>query len=240
MTDLDELLLGPVTAPPAAAEIDDDFIDDFDPNDPDMRTLLDGGIPDPSAFLRPVGVSFIGTVFGIEPRRLHKKLKNCPVVGRGTHGRGKGAPLYDFKEACAYVIDPKIDLETWFSSLSTTTMPPIIMKAFWEALRTRNRVMEEAGDYWHTEDVQAVFGRMVMLIKDAMLLWIEDLPDKANLSDENYNALRRQVDELRAGIQQMVAEAAARPKTHSVAKDIDREIAENPKLTRRGEGMVKD
>ena len=229
MDDLSELLIGP----PAAAY-------DFDPADGDIQKLIEGGIPDPSAFLRPVGVSFLGTVFGIEPRRLHKKLKNCPVVGRGTVGRGAGAPLYDFKEACAYIVDPKIDLETWFSSLSTTTMPPIIMKAFWEAIRTRSRVMEEAGDYWHTADVQAVFGRIVMLIRDATLLWIEDLPDKADLSNENYSALRRQVNELLNAIQALVDEARKHHRSASVAEGIDREIADNPKLTRRGDATPGD
>lgn len=238
MNDLAELLgAAPLPAPEPE---DTGFIDDFDPADGDLQTLLAGGIPDPSAFLRPVGVTFLGTVFGIEPRRLHKKLKNCPVVGRGTHGRGKGAPLYDFKEACSYIVDPKIDLETWFSSLSTTTMPPIIMKAFWEAIRTRSRVMEEAGDYWHTADVQAVFGRIVMLIKDATLLWIEDLPDKASLTNENYNALRRQVTELLTSIQNLVEEQSRHRRSANVAEGIDREIAENPKLTRRGDATPGD
>lgn len=209
-------------------------------DDADVQALLDGGMPDPSAFLRPVGVTFLGTVFGIEPRRLHKKLAKCTVVGRGTMGRGKGAPLYDFKEACAYIVDPKIDLKTWFSSLSTTTMPPIIMKAFWEAIRTKNRVMEEAGDYWHTDRVHGVLGRVVMLIKDAMLLWIEDLPDKASLTNENYNALRRQVTELQTAIQGAVAEETNRSRTPNVAEILDQEIADNPELTQRGPGMGKD
>lgn len=236
MTDLDELLMGPAVS--REVEPYDTSFDDA--GDADVQTLLDGGIPDPSAFLRPVGVTFLGTVFGIEPRRLHKKLKNCPVVGRGTVGRGVGAPLYDFKEAVAYIVDPKIDLETWFSSLSTTTMPPIIMKAFWEAIRTRSRVMEEAGDYWHTADVQAIFGRIVMLIRDSTLLWIEDLPDKADLSNENYGALRRQVNELLTSIQEMVDEARKHRRSPSVAEGIDREILENPKLTRRGDVTAGD
>ena len=210
-----------------------------DSDDADVQTLLAGGMPDASAFHRPVGVTFLGTVFGIEPRRLHKKLKNCPVVGRGTHGRGKGAPLYDFKEACAYIIDPKIDLETWFSSLSTTTMPPIIMDAFWKALNTRNKVMESAGKLWHTSDVQATLGRIVMIIKEATLLWVEDLPDKVNLSDQNYSALRRQVGELNKAIQDRVTEDLSNRHTPNMAETIETEIASNPKLTRRGEG-VKD
>lgn len=208
---------------------------EFEDDHPDVRTVLDGGFPDPSAFIRPVGVSFIGTVLGIEPRRLHKRLKNCPVVGRGTNGRGKGQPLYDFKEAMRYCLEPKMDIKTLFSSMSTTTMPPIIMKAFWEGIRAKNKVMEETGHYWHDADVLAILGEVQMEIKDATLLWIEDLPGKANLSTEDYHALRRKVDELLATIQARVTEMVADRHTPSVVAEIEADI-EQGRLSLHGGG----
>lgn len=195
-------------------------------DDPDVKALLQGQPMDPSAFIRPVGVTLLGTVWGIEPRRLHKKLKNCPIVGRGTVGRGKGQPLYDFKTACEYICDPKIDLETWFSSLSTTTMPPIIMEAFWKAVRMKNKVMEEMGSYWHSEDVLALFGEVNMLIKNTTLLWIEELPGKANLSTQDYHALHAQVKGLLNAISRMLVEAPTRSRTESVVKTLEQDIAE--------------
>lgn len=195
-------------------------------DDADVQKLLAGEMPDPGAFLRPVGITFIGTVLGIEPRRLHKKLAKCPIVGRGTNGRGAGQPLYDFKEAMRYCVEPKIDLKTWFSSLSTTTMPPIISKAFWEGIRAKNKAMEESGHYWHTEDVLRVFGETAMTIKNATLLWIEELPGKVSMSNEDYHALRRQVNELLKTLQQQLVDHASDQKTESVATALEREMEE--------------
>ena len=193
-------------------------------SDPDnMEWLAPGAMPDPSEFVRPVGVTFIGTVLGIEPRRLHRKLAKCPIVQWQMH-KGKKVPLYDFKEAMSYCVEPKIDLKTWFSSLSTTTMPPLISKAFWEAIRTKNRVMEEAGHYWHDEDVLAILGQIAMTIKDTTLLWLEDLPNRQTISNEDYHALRQQVTDLNAEICKKITEFPRERK--SVSASIEREISD--------------
>lgn len=251
MSDLDIDLLAPVEPSPrrrpsakslpSTSDADDRPVpthwtaDDIDDDDPDALLILNGGWPDASAFIRPVGVTFIGTVLGIEPRRLHKKLKNCPVIGRGTLGRGKGQPLYDFKEAMQYCVDPRIDLKTWFSSLSTTTMPPIISKAFWEAIRVKNKVMEEAGDYWHTEDVLRVFGEVNMLIKDTSLLWLEELPGKASISTEDYHALSGQVKALLNTIAKTIGKAQFEKQSRSIVAAIENDI-ETGLLDRLGGG----
>lgn len=226
--DIDDLL-APAPESPFATHFEPDL------DDADVQTVLDGGFPDPGAFLRPVGVTFIGTVLGIEPRRLHKKLAKCPVAARRENGRRKGEPLYDFKEAMRYCVEPRIDLKTWFSSLSTTTMPPIISKAFWEGVRAKNKVMEETGHYWHDDDVLRVLGDVFMEIKDTSLLWIEELPGKADLSNENYHALRRLVTELIGSIRERLIDMPKRGRTESVVATLERDI-EDGHLDRVGGG----
>jgi len=214
-------------------EIDHSFEPDLE--DPDVQIVLKGGFPDPGAFLRPVGVTFIGTVLGIEPRRLHHRLRNCPVIGRQPKGRFAGAPLYDFKEAMRHCVEPRMDLETMFRSMSNTTMPPIIMKAFWEGVRAKNKVMEETGHYWHDADVLRILGDVQMEIKDATLLWIEDLPGKANLSTEDYQALRGKVGELLGTIQARITEWTSERATRSVVTEIQNDI-DDGKLSLHGGG----
>ena len=206
-----------------------------DDDDYEALKILNGGWPDEGAFLRPVGITFLGTVFGMEPRRVFKKLKNCPIAGRGKVGKGAGKPLYDFKVACAYMVEPRIDLKTWFSSLSTTTMPPIINKAFWDAMRTKSKAMEEMGDYWHTGDVLRVFGEVMTQIRDASMLWVENLPGKAKLTTEDYHALRAQVLALLESIKQELVVKPGAGRTPSIVAEIERDI-EAGLLDRHGGG----
>ena len=48
----------------------------LDPNDdtPVMDILDSGGMPDAVVFTRPVNITFLAKVLGVEPRRLHNKL----------------------------------------------------------------------------------------------------------------------------------------------------------------------
>lgn len=192
----------------------------------DGETLLDGEMPDVSRLMRPVRITYLATLFGTEPRRIEKKLAKCPVIRWEKH-KGKEVPVYDFRLACAYLIEPKIDMETWIKSQSSLSLPPMINKAFWEGMRTKMRVMAEAGEYWHTTDVQAVFGRVAMLIKDVSLLWVEDLPDKANLSTENYQALRRMVDELLTEIRKEMMALSEGERTLPVRETIVDELRDS-------------
>lgn len=84
-------------------------------DDPDLENLPDGRVPDPSEFHRPVRVTFLATIFQTEPRRLHRKLSKCPVVAWENH-KGQRVPVYDFKQAVQYIVDPKVDIATWIKS----------------------------------------------------------------------------------------------------------------------------
>gem|GEM_PF-5468206 len=97
------------------------------------------------------------------------------------------------------------------------------------------RLAGRAGHYWHDADVLAILGEVQMEIKDATLLWIEDLPGKANLSTEDYHALRRKVDELLATIQARVTEMVADRHTPSVVAEIETDI-EQGRLSLHGGG----
>lgn len=208
---------------------DADFSDILDMSPPvdygdaDGERLEDGQMPDVSRIMRGVRITYLATLKGTEPRRIEKLLTNCPVMRWETH-KGKEVPVYDFWTACSYLLTPKIDMRDWMKSQSSLTLPPMINKAFWEAERTRMRVMAEAGEYWHTGDVQAMLGRLAMLIKDVSLLWVEDLPDKANLSTENHHAMRRAVDNLLSEIRKEMMDLAEEGRTQPVRAAIESEL----------------
>lgn len=182
-----------------------------------VKAIADGEMIQPVVFTRPVGITFMASVLGVETRRLLHKLSRCPSVGTNK----KGAPLYMFKDAIRYCVEPKIDMAQWIKSQSATSLPPMINKNFWEAERTKMRVKAEAGELWHTNDVLQVYGEAAMAIKNEMTLWIENLPGSQELTTEQYDALRKKVIELQQTITDVMVNKPSETKTRSYLADIE-------------------
>ena len=163
-------------------------------------------LPHYTLFTKPVGITFLASVCGKQPRQIQKRLEKCPVEAWKKHS-GKEHPLYDFMTAMAYLIPPKGDIEDWFAQQNAASLPPYVNKMFWDSAHQRNRVMLASGDLWHTEDVMLVFGRVEMMIRQEVKMWIENLPEKELLKNEQYNALvdavNRLVDDVRKTLVEM-------------------------------------
>ena len=214
MTDLDELL-GDVQGPSESREVE--------PRDPDIDPYLDAPeLPDASVFHRPVGITFIAKVLGKETRRLHKQLAHCPIVGYGTVGRGKGAPLYDFREAIKYCVPPKMDLGVYIRSLgSAGDLPPHISKQFWDGQNAKLRYEERSRHTWRDEDVLEVLGRTALEIKEATQLWIENLPGKATMTTAQHQAMLVNVAELLDSIHQRLVTLPSQRRTLALVASME-------------------
>lgn len=162
-----------------------------------------------SEFRKAVGVTFLASVCGKQPKQIAKRLEKCPVKEWRKH-KGSSHPYYDFLTAMAYLIPPKGNIEDWFSQQNAASLPPYVNKMFWDSAHQRNRVMIASGDLWHTEDVMLVFGRVAMSIRQDVKMWIEDLPEKDLLTDKQYGALvdatNRLVDDIRTSLVTMPRE----------------------------------
>lgn len=171
-----------------------------------LAEKLKAPMPHYSEFTKPVGVTFLANICRKQPKQIQKRLEKCPVVAWKTHG-GKEQPLYDFMTAVAYLVPPKGDIEDWFSQQNAATLPPYVNKMFWDSAHQRNRVMLSSGDLWHTDDVIFVLSNVEMNIRQEVKMWIEDLPEKELLKNEQYNALRdattRLVDDIRKKLVEM-------------------------------------
>lgn len=157
-------------------------------------------LPHYSEFRKPVGVTFLANIFGKQPKQLQKMLEKCPI-----HSFGKGsAPLYDFLTALSYLVNPKGDIESFLAQKNTANLPPYINKMWWDSAAQRNRVLVDANDLWHTEDVLVLNGRLVNLIRSQVRMWIEDLPDKDLLSTAQYNSLVDSTNQLLDDVREMM------------------------------------
>lgn len=178
-------------------------------------------LPHYSVFRQPVGVTYLAKVVGKQPRQIEKRLEKCPVHSFVGH-QGKQVPVYDFLTAMAYLIPPRGNIEDWFAQQNAASLPPYVNKMWWDSANQRNRVMLQSNDLWHTDDVMVVFGRVAMTIRQEVKMWVEDLPEKELLNDQQYTALvdagNRLVDSIRESLTKLPSE------TFSMSAHINQEL----------------
>jgi len=179
-----------------------------------------GSFVDGGELKRPVTQNFLALVFDMDPATVKKRLltvKPVGFVGSGVQTR----KLYDFKEACSYLVEPKIDLDAYIKSLDPAKLPNHINKMFWEAQRIRLKFMLEAGQAWRTEDVLARLGDACMLIKDRVQLWAETMREVCKLDDEQYARFVQMQNDLQNDLHALLVSAPERSTTRSIAAEYD-------------------
>ena len=185
-------------------------------------------MPHYSVFRRPVGITFLANVMGKQPKQLSKRLEKCPVEEWFTH-RGSQHPLYDFMTAMTYLVPPRGDIEDWFAQQNQASLPPQVSKAFWDSMNARIRAMQKSGQLWHDDDVMALLGRTLMMIKSVTQSWAEELPGASTLTNEQYNWITDEVNRLMGKIQKALIGAPKQFVTESMGHTILDEI-EDAKL----------
>lgn len=182
-------------------------------------------LPHYSEFRKPVGITFLAKIMGKQPRQIEKRLEKCPVVEWKQH-QGKTHPEYDFMTAMAYLVPPKGDIEDWFAQQNQASLPPQVSKAFWDSMNGRIRAMQKAGQLWHDDDVMLLLGRVLMLIKTEMAGWVEEMPYKDNLSNEQYNWVVDETNKLMISIKSALVDMPRQFVTQSMGQTIVDEIEE--------------
>jgi hypothetical protein len=180
-----------------------------------------GAFVDAGDLKRPVTQNTLALIFDMDPATVKKRLLQVrPTRFAGTR------PLYDFKEACKYLVEPVIDLDLYIRSIDVNKLPNLLNKTYWEAKRIRLKYMLEAGDAWHTEDVLEVFGRVAMTIKDRVQMWSENIREAAGLSDDQHAKFRQMVDDMQTDIHAALVAMPGETQTESVGADPDGEVKE--------------
>lgn len=188
------------------------------------QSMVANAEPDVGAFLRPVNVNFLANVFGMHRNTVIKRLARCPVAEYATRGQSR-QPLYDFKTACDFLANPRIDVAQWIKSQRVQDLPQHISDQFWKAMRSKQAWERDAENLWHTQDVLDVFGRVFMLIKETTQTWVEKLPGKATMTNEQYNAFRQMVLDLLNEVHAELALLPSQSETRSSLHSLDQEIA---------------
>lgn len=180
--------------------------------------------PDLGLVIGGVSAAWLGHVFGMDKNTVKKRLAKCPVAGMN-----RGTPHYLIREAAAYLVNPKVDVEEYIRSLRPQDLPPHLNDTYWSALGKRQKVLADAKETWNTDDVLAVFGRVNMRIKSTVMLWVDEVDRVHGLTDEQREMLTRMADGLLEDIHELYVTEPSRGRTRSTIQEYD-EVVEHDDL----------
>jgi len=162
-------------------------------------------------FGTPVPQQFLADVLHMDPATVKKRLRRCKPAAVISN-----RPVWYFHEAIQFLVKPKMNAEEFARSLNKADLPPEINVAFWNAQRQRVKYKIEAQEAWETEDVLKVLGEVAMTLKDSLTMVVEELRNRAKLTDEQTQIVSECVDEIRTEIRAKLVELPQRSATGSM------------------------
>lgn len=162
-------------------------------------------------FGQPVPQNFLARLFRMDAMTVNKRLAKCKPAAIISNRK-----VYYFHEAVPYLVKPKMTAEEFARTLNKADLPPDINNAFWMSQRTRVKYKIEAQEAWETEDVMAVLGEVAMIFKDSTTMVVEEMRNRAKLTDDQTDILQECIDELRREIRGKLVDMPAKAHTGSM------------------------
>lgn len=178
--------------------------------------------PDLGLVVGGVSAAWLGHVFGMDKNTVKKRLSGCPVAGMN-----RGTPHYLIRQAAAYLVTPKFDIEEYIKSVRAQDLPPHLNDTYWSALGKRQKVLMDAGETWDTSDVLDVFGRANIQIKSTVQLWVDEVERVQGLTDDQRAMLIRMSDGLLEDIHEIYVTEPEKCRTRSTIKEYDEAEAQD-------------
>lgn len=212
-SDIDELIDGPVDYVPTTVKT----ITSFGGADEEK---IEGVSLDLSDVHAGVSVYWLAAVFGMSTATVKKKLADCPALKRS-----RDRHLYDLREAAAYLVKPKGNMERMIKELKPEDLPPKLNSAYWDAKLKYQKWAVQAGELWRTGDVLDVLGEAFNRIRTATQLWQVTIERAHGLTDEQRKLLASMADRLLEETHQALIEMPKSRSTPSL-RELDEEEGE--------------
>lgn len=177
--------------------------------DTDIETLDKAGI------LSGVTVPWLQKAFGMGRGAVEKKLRGCPTIGTGKNR----TPLYDLKDAAAYLVTPKIDLDSYLRTVKPQQLPEHLRDAIWSARLKEQKWMEKAGDLWRTDLIREMIADVLQNIRTKLQILPDTAEREAGLSEEQFDAVQRVVEDLQDDVYKMILNLRNVQKTPNTATE---------------------
>lgn len=163
-------------------------------------------------FFLPVGMNFLVRVLRMDSQTIRTRLRNAPVADKS----GTNRSVWYFHEVLPYLVKPKMTAEQFARTLNKADLPPEINSAFWAAQRSRIKFAIESGEAWATEDVIRVMSDACMTIGDTLKMSVEEMRQRAKLTDAQSALFEATIDDLRATLREKLVEMPQRSATGSL------------------------
>ncbi len=169
---------------------------------------------------RGVSITWLAQVFRMDKNTVKKRIAPCDPVGKK-----QGHVVYSLRQACAYLVQPKVDIGQWIKNLRPNDLPPYLQAMYWDALLKRQKWEENAGDLWRTEIILDTFGELAMTIKSQVQLWVENVDRIHNLNEDQRKTITDQSDILLSEIHRILIESPSKKRTPNQAAEIEDMLA---------------
>lgn len=147
-------------------------------------------------------MSQIAQLFETDAKTLPQRMKGIIPAGKRN-----GYKVYKIREAAARLVKPGFEIEDFIKQMSPQELNPLLLKEFWNGQRARLTYEREIGNYWHTEDVVALFAVLENGIRQTMLLVTDDVEREEGLTNGQRRAFRRIADAAIVKFKEKLTEA---------------------------------
>lgn len=138
-------------------------------------------------------VNQLGEIFSIRSVDVMRRLAGVTPVG---HGR-QGNPIYRIADAApklSKVIVSDEVIVNYLRRLNPRELPPLLNKAFWEAMKVRAQYRELVGEMWLTTDVLQVASDVFQSIRMSLLLIPDRLRDETSITEAQVRLVQNVID----------------------------------------------
>jgi hypothetical protein len=195
----------------------DDLLGDVAPDDAEDAPIEIGQAPDIRQVVRGVTVTWLMDAFRKDRRTVRKRLAELTPL---KYGKGN-TPIYDFVQACSYLVEPKIDLDKYLQTLKPEQLPLPLQTEYWDVILKRQKALERAGQLWPTDKVIEVFSEVLKHVKDATQLWATTLDRRTGLTPQQYEVLEKLTDKLLDDIHKRLSQMESLRQTPSSLAEIE-------------------
>ena len=163
------------------------------------------------ALHRPVSIEFLSLALSMARRTVATKLAKCPTV--------PGTDAYDFKEAMAYLITPRVTVAEMLADIKKSDLPTRLQSDYWDAKLKEQKWLVNAGDLWHTDRVLEVFGEAMKRMKNQIIMFSNEIDDVESLTPAQRQTLNELLDGLQRDLHAQLVELSEERSTPNQAVD---------------------
>ena len=157
-----------------------------------------------------ISVNQLGVVFNMRANDVAKKLGGLQSVGIGRQGN----PLYTIAEAAPRLVKvPVTDamIARYVQTINPKSLPPLLSQLFWQAMASRRKYEELAGDLWLTSDVIKVASETFQSLRMSLLLIPDALMNETELTERQMRIVQEVIDTALDDMREKLVERLAKP-----------------------------